>query len=254
MTKFAADDHPRPPDRRRLRADGLGADADLRRHERDQRRARRVPDPRRVPDVLDLDRDRARPARSRSRSRRPRCSASAGCSTAARSVRIRAAPASASVLLTFALALVLEGVMGLVWGNTSHAVRPPYFNQSFTVGELFLPEGAGLRLPRGDRRARRAVDVPDAHVDRAGDPRERREPAGRAARRRQRRRGGGADVRDRRRDDGRRRLDRRRALSVPARLALPVDLAPARDHRARRAWAACPARSSARCSSASASR
>ena len=30
--------------------------------------------------------------------------------------------------------------MGLVWGNTSHAVRPPYFNQSFTVGELFLPK------------------------------------------------------------------------------------------------------------------
>jgi branched-chain amino acid transport system permease protein len=55
-------------------------------------------------------------------------------------VRIRAAPAAASVLLTFALALVLEGVMGLVWGNTSHAIRPPYFNQSFTVGELFLPK------------------------------------------------------------------------------------------------------------------
>jgi branched-chain amino acid transport system permease protein len=55
-------------------------------------------------------------------------------------VRIRAAPAAASVLLTFALALVLEGVMGLVWGNTSHAVRPPYFNQSFTAGELFLPK------------------------------------------------------------------------------------------------------------------
>jgi branched-chain amino acid transport system permease protein len=55
-------------------------------------------------------------------------------------VRIRAAPAAASVLLTFALALVLEGVMGLAWGNTSHAVRPSYFNQSFTVGELFLPK------------------------------------------------------------------------------------------------------------------
>jgi branched-chain amino acid transport system permease protein len=55
-------------------------------------------------------------------------------------VRIRQAPAAASVLLTFALALVLEGVMGLIWGNTSHAVRPPYFNQSFTVGDLFLPK------------------------------------------------------------------------------------------------------------------
>jgi branched-chain amino acid transport system permease protein len=54
--------------------------------------------------------------------------------------RIREAPAAASVLLTFSLALVIEGVMGLVWGNTSHAIRPAYFNQSFTAGELFLPK------------------------------------------------------------------------------------------------------------------
>jgi branched-chain amino acid transport system permease protein len=54
--------------------------------------------------------------------------------------RIREAPAAASVLLTFSLALVLEGVMGILWGNTSHAVRPSYFNQSFTVGDLFLPK------------------------------------------------------------------------------------------------------------------
>jgi branched-chain amino acid transport system permease protein len=54
--------------------------------------------------------------------------------------RIRLAPPSASVLLTFALALVIEGVMGLVWGNTSHAVRTPYFDQSFDVGPFFLPK------------------------------------------------------------------------------------------------------------------
>lgn len=54
--------------------------------------------------------------------------------------RIRSASAAASVLLTFALALVLEGVMGLIWGNTSHAVRAPYFNQSFHVGSIFLPQ------------------------------------------------------------------------------------------------------------------
>ncbi len=54
--------------------------------------------------------------------------------------RIRGAHMSSSVLLTFAIALVLEGVMGLVWGNTSHAVRPDYFNESYTVGELFLPK------------------------------------------------------------------------------------------------------------------
>jgi branched-chain amino acid transport system permease protein len=54
--------------------------------------------------------------------------------------RIRGGPVAASVLLTFALALVLEGLMGLIWGNTSHAVRPGYFNESFDVGSLFLPK------------------------------------------------------------------------------------------------------------------
>ena len=54
--------------------------------------------------------------------------------------RIRGAHLSSSVLLTFAIALVLEGVMGLVWGNTSHSVRPAYFNESYSLGELFLPK------------------------------------------------------------------------------------------------------------------
>jgi branched-chain amino acid transport system permease protein len=54
--------------------------------------------------------------------------------------RIRGAHMSSSVLLTFALALVLEGVMGLIWGNTSHSVRPSYFNESFTIGDIFLPK------------------------------------------------------------------------------------------------------------------
>jgi branched-chain amino acid transport system permease protein len=54
--------------------------------------------------------------------------------------RIRGAHMSSSVLLTFAIALVLEGLMGLIWGNTSHSVRPAYFNQSFTPGDLFLPK------------------------------------------------------------------------------------------------------------------
>jgi branched-chain amino acid transport system permease protein len=53
---------------------------------------------------------------------------------------IRKAPPSASVLLTFSLALVIEGVMGLVWGNTSHAVRTGYFDQSFVMGDIFLPK------------------------------------------------------------------------------------------------------------------
>jgi branched-chain amino acid transport system permease protein len=54
--------------------------------------------------------------------------------------RIRRGPAAATVLLTFGLALVLEGVMGSLWGNTSHSVRPAYFNESFSIGEVFLPK------------------------------------------------------------------------------------------------------------------
>jgi branched-chain amino acid transport system permease protein len=54
--------------------------------------------------------------------------------------RVRDAHISSSVLLTFALALVLEGVMGFVWGNNSHTIRPPYFNESFAVGDLFFPK------------------------------------------------------------------------------------------------------------------
>lgn len=54
--------------------------------------------------------------------------------------RIRKAPPSASVLLTFALALIIEGIMGFVWGNTSHAVRTPYFDESFGFAGMFLPK------------------------------------------------------------------------------------------------------------------
>jgi branched-chain amino acid transport system permease protein len=54
--------------------------------------------------------------------------------------RVRCAPPASSVLLTFSIALVIEGLMGLVWGNTSHTLRPAYFNQSFTVGSIFLPK------------------------------------------------------------------------------------------------------------------
>jgi branched-chain amino acid transport system permease protein len=54
--------------------------------------------------------------------------------------RIRTAPVAISVLLTFGLALVLEGLMGLIWGNTSHSVRPSYANESFEIGSIFLPK------------------------------------------------------------------------------------------------------------------
>jgi branched-chain amino acid transport system permease protein len=54
--------------------------------------------------------------------------------------RVRDAHISSSVLLTFSIALVVEGMMGLIWGNTSHSVRPSYVDESFHIGEIFLPK------------------------------------------------------------------------------------------------------------------
>jgi len=53
---------------------------------------------------------------------------------------IRRAPPSSSVLLTFGLALVLEAMMGLIWGNQSHAARPSYFTESFHISSIVLPK------------------------------------------------------------------------------------------------------------------
>ncbi len=47
---------------------------------------------------------------------------------------------ASSVLLTFGLALVLEGLMGEIWGNNSTAIRPGYADESFQVAGLFLPK------------------------------------------------------------------------------------------------------------------
>jgi branched-chain amino acid transport system permease protein len=49
-------------------------------------------------------------------------------------------PASTSVLLTFALALVLEGIMGLVWSTTYHSSTPGYVDQSFRAGGFYFPK------------------------------------------------------------------------------------------------------------------
>ena len=53
---------------------------------------------------------------------------------------IRTAPMSSTVLLTFGLALVLEGAMGEIWGNSSTAIRPSYADESFTLGAIFIPK------------------------------------------------------------------------------------------------------------------
>ncbi len=44
------------------------------------------------------------------------------------------------MLLTFGLALVLEAIMGLVWGNQSRSARPSYFDQSFDIAGIVLPK------------------------------------------------------------------------------------------------------------------
>jgi branched-chain amino acid transport system permease protein len=49
-------------------------------------------------------------------------------------------PASMSVLLTFALALVIEGSMGLAWSTTYHASTPGYFDESYRLGGFYFPK------------------------------------------------------------------------------------------------------------------
>jgi branched-chain amino acid transport system permease protein len=44
-----------------------------------------------------------------------------------------------TVLLMFGVALTLEGILNLVFGNKFKSVTPPYFTESFTFGELVLP-------------------------------------------------------------------------------------------------------------------
>jgi branched-chain amino acid transport system permease protein len=59
-------------------------------------------------------------------------------------------PASMSVLLTFALALVIEGVMGILWSTTSHSATPGYFASSYRIGDFYFPKaqvfGCGIAL------------------------------------------------------------------------------------------------------------
>jgi branched-chain amino acid transport system permease protein len=53
---------------------------------------------------------------------------------------LRGAPASMSVLLTFSLALLIQGVLGLIWGNLYRAVRPGYADESFHFWSLYFPK------------------------------------------------------------------------------------------------------------------
>jgi branched-chain amino acid transport system permease protein len=49
-------------------------------------------------------------------------------------------PASTSVLLTFALAIVIEGVIGIVWQVKTYAVTPSYFDESFRIAGYNFPK------------------------------------------------------------------------------------------------------------------
>ena len=55
--------------------------------------------------------------------------------------RIRTAPVSMSVILTFAIAVTIEGIMGMTWRNVFRSVTPGYYNESFHIGSFFLPKG-----------------------------------------------------------------------------------------------------------------
>lgn len=53
---------------------------------------------------------------------------------------VRGAHVTMTVLATFGIALLLEGIMGFVWGNTSTSVRVSYTDASLTLGPLYVPE------------------------------------------------------------------------------------------------------------------
>jgi branched-chain amino acid transport system permease protein len=44
-----------------------------------------------------------------------------------------------TIVATFALAIIAEALIALVWGPNPTSTRPPYFNQSFHIGSLVVP-------------------------------------------------------------------------------------------------------------------
>ena len=148
---------------------------------------------------------------------------------------LRSAPLSSTVLLTFGLALVIEAVMGLVWGNNSRSARPVVLRPVLRPLGDHPAEGAGVRQHRRDPRPGPALAVPQPDLDRPCDPGRVRERAGRGAGRGQHRAGQRAHLRRRARHRRRRRVDGLGPLPVPAGLPLHLDRAGAQHHRPRRA-------------------
>jgi len=58
-----------------------------------------------------------------------------------RGMLVRVAPQGPgmTVLLMFGVALALEGVLNIVFGNKYKSVTPPYFTESLSIGDLVLP-------------------------------------------------------------------------------------------------------------------
>jgi len=58
-----------------------------------------------------------------------------------RGLVIRVAPQGPgmTVLLMFGVAIAMEGILNIIFGNKFKSVTPPYFTQSLQIGELVLP-------------------------------------------------------------------------------------------------------------------
>lgn len=53
---------------------------------------------------------------------------------------VRGAHVTMTVLATFGIALMLEGIMGFVWGNTSSTVVVSYTDSSLSLGSIYIPQ------------------------------------------------------------------------------------------------------------------
>ncbi len=57
---------------------------------------------------------------------------------------VRSSHITMTVLATFGIALLLEGSMGFIWGNTSTAVRVSYTDASISFGAFYVPMAMAL--------------------------------------------------------------------------------------------------------------
>ena len=75
---------------------------------------------------------------------------SASSSTGCSSPRSIADPPKRGVmvLMTFALALVIEGMLGFLFSNIYRSTRPPYASDAILLGPFYIPDRAALRDAR----------------------------------------------------------------------------------------------------------